>query len=151
MRNLSVLLGLDPGACSTKKITSQHGKVITGIMKYDMTLLIHSQTSVKFGNGSVISSHTLLGMWLLIHAGLKIIYATKRDPVAYLLKKVNPSLGKPLLKFSGSLGKLQWTSSLKWATGACVNVKIPCYMHRKPIVSLGMFWNNLIFTMGFTI
>ena len=35
-----------------------------------MELLIHSQTSVvqplKFGNGWVISSHTLLGMWLLI-------------------------------------------------------------------------------------
>ena len=26
---------------------------------------------LKFGNGLVISSHTLLGMWLLIHAGIK--------------------------------------------------------------------------------
>ena len=36
-----------------------------------MKLLIHSQTStvapMKFGNGYVISSRTLLGMWLLIH------------------------------------------------------------------------------------
>ena len=36
-----------------------------------MKLLIHSQTSMvqllKFGNGQVISSHTLQGMWLIIH------------------------------------------------------------------------------------
>ena len=25
---------------------------------------------LKFGNGYVISSHTLLGMWLLIYAGI---------------------------------------------------------------------------------
>ena len=25
---------------------------------------------LKFGNGSVISSHTLIGMWLLINAGI---------------------------------------------------------------------------------
>ena len=40
-----------------------------------MKLLIHSQTStvqpLMFGNGSVSSSHTLLGMWLLNHAGLQ--------------------------------------------------------------------------------
>ena len=53
-----------------------------------MKLLIYSRTStviaLKFGNGHVISHHTLLGMWLLIHAGIKvglkgmylIIYAT---------------------------------------------------------------------------
>ena len=39
-------------------------------------LLIHTQTSVvqplKFGNGCVISSHNLLGMWLLMHVGIKI-------------------------------------------------------------------------------
>ena len=38
-----------------------------------MELLIHFQTStaqpLKIGNGEVITSHTLLGMWLLIHAG----------------------------------------------------------------------------------
>ena len=27
---------------------------------------------LKFRNGWVISSHTLLGMWLLIHAGIKV-------------------------------------------------------------------------------
>ena len=27
---------------------------------------------LKFGNGLVISSHTFLGMWLLIHAGIKV-------------------------------------------------------------------------------
>ena len=30
-------------------------------------LLIHSVQLLKFGNGYVISSHMLLGMWLLIH------------------------------------------------------------------------------------
>ena len=41
-----------------------------------MKLLIHSLTStvqpLKFRNGQVISSHTLLGVWLLIHAGIKV-------------------------------------------------------------------------------
>ena len=41
-----------------------------------MKLLIHSQTStvapLKFGNGKVISSHTSLDMWLLIHVLLKV-------------------------------------------------------------------------------
>ena len=44
-----------------------------------MKLLIHSQTStvqpLKFGNGWAISSHILLGMWLLIHAGNWVTYA----------------------------------------------------------------------------
>ena len=36
-------------------------------------LLIHFQTSpLKFGNWWVISSHTLLGRWLLIHARIKV-------------------------------------------------------------------------------
>ena len=51
-------------------------KVITSIIKCGIKLLIHSQTStvqpLKFGNGKVISSHTLLCMWLLIHAGIKV-------------------------------------------------------------------------------
>ena len=38
-------------------------------MKYGMKLPIHFITSklqpLKFGNGQVIASHTLLGMWLL--------------------------------------------------------------------------------------
>ena len=41
-----------------------------------MSVLIHSQTStvapLKFGYGYVISTHTLLGMWLLIHDGIKV-------------------------------------------------------------------------------
>ena len=41
-----------------------------------MKLLINYQTSIvqqsKFRNGKVISSHTLLGVWLLTHAGIKI-------------------------------------------------------------------------------
>ena len=53
-----------------------------------MKLLIHSQTSTvvsfKFGNGLVVSSHTLLDIWLLIHSGIKVnpqkaavLYSTK--------------------------------------------------------------------------
>ena len=41
-----------------------------------MKLLIHSQAAtvqmLKFGDGWVISFHNLLGMWLLINAGIKI-------------------------------------------------------------------------------
>ena len=44
------------------------------IIKHGTKLLIHYQTStaapMKFGKGWVISSHTLLGMWLLLHAGI---------------------------------------------------------------------------------
>ena len=42
-------------------------------MKYGMKLLSNSQASTvpfKFVNGQVISTHTFLGMWLLIDAGL---------------------------------------------------------------------------------
>ena len=41
-----------------------------------MKLLIHSQTSamepVKFGKGYVISPNILRGMWLFIHAEIKV-------------------------------------------------------------------------------
>ena len=37
-----------------------------------MKLLIHSVLPLKFGNGYVISLHTLLGMWLLIHAAIEV-------------------------------------------------------------------------------
>ena len=49
-----------------------------------MKLLIHSQNSLvellKFGNGNVISSHILLGIWLFIHVGIKLIHVSKRAP-----------------------------------------------------------------------
>ena len=32
----------------------------------------HIYAPLKFGDGSVISSHTLLDMWLLIHAWIKV-------------------------------------------------------------------------------
>ena len=35
---------------------------------------------LKFGNGYVISLHTLLAMWLLIHAGIKVNTYYKRGP-----------------------------------------------------------------------
>ena len=41
-----------------------------------MKLRIRSKTStaqpLKFGNGYVGLSHTLLGMWLVIHVGIKV-------------------------------------------------------------------------------
>ena len=41
-----------------------------------MKLLTYSQSltvqPLKFGNGQMISARTLLGMWLLIHAGIKV-------------------------------------------------------------------------------
>ena len=47
---------------------------------YDLFSLLHTPPPPlphllklqQFENGSVISSHTLLGMWLLIHAGIKV-------------------------------------------------------------------------------
>ena len=36
---------------------------------------------LKFGNGYVISSHTLMAIWLLIHVGIKVKHCSKRAPV----------------------------------------------------------------------
>ena len=48
----------------------------TSIRACGIKSCIHSQTStvvpLKFGNGYVISSHTLMAIWLLIHAGIKV-------------------------------------------------------------------------------
>ena len=35
------------------------------------------EKNLKFGKWLVISSHALPGLWLLIHAGIKIIHDTK--------------------------------------------------------------------------
>ena len=55
---------------SQECLTKTHG-VLRG-----MKLLIHPYTSMvqplKFENGRVISPHTLLSMWLLIHAVSKV-------------------------------------------------------------------------------
>ena len=42
-------------------------------------LLLHSSTvqPIKFGNGYVISFHTLEGIWLLMHTGIKLIMSVK--------------------------------------------------------------------------
>ena len=40
------------------------------IMKCGVSYLSIPVLPLKFGNRHVISSHTLLGMWLLIHAGI---------------------------------------------------------------------------------
>ena len=51
--------------------SSNHGQVITSIVKHTVGSFIHSQTSVvhplKFESAYIVSSHTLLGMRLLIH------------------------------------------------------------------------------------
>ena len=56
---------------------------ISNYTRYGMKLLIHSQTSMvqplRFGNGYVISSHMLLGMWLLIHISKR----GPRDPMRH--------------------------------------------------------------------
>ena len=39
-----------------------------------------NSTAVEVWNGQVISSHTLLSMWLLIHAGFKSNHVSKRGP-----------------------------------------------------------------------
>ena len=50
---------------------------------------IHSQTStvapLKFVNGYVISSHTLPGMWLLIHNRIKLNHACKSGPWSLII------------------------------------------------------------------
>ena len=67
-----------PGPLFTNVVQfkSHHGKVITHIIKCGMKLLVQTQTStvqrLKFGNGYLISSDTLLDMWLFIHDGIKV-------------------------------------------------------------------------------
>ena len=50
--------------------------ISAAIVKCGEKLVIHSQTStvqpLKFGNGWTISSHTLLGTWLHIHAAITV-------------------------------------------------------------------------------
>ena len=57
---------------------------MTSFIKCGLKLLIHSQTStiapLKFGNGKVISSHTLLGMWLFIRVRIKLNHISKGAP-----------------------------------------------------------------------
>ena len=54
-----------------------------------MELFIHSQTSMvkplEFKNALVISSYTLQGMWLLIHAGIKVLLQGDPDMKSPLL------------------------------------------------------------------
>ena len=56
------------------ELRSQHWWIITSTIECGMKLHTHSQTStvwpLKFGNGYVISSHTLQGMCLFIYVGI---------------------------------------------------------------------------------
>ena len=55
-------------------------------------LFIHSQISkiqLEFGNKHVISSPTLLGIWLLIHAGIWLMYMCKQRGACYFLRCSN--------------------------------------------------------------
>ena len=45
---------------------------------------------VEFGNGYVISSHTLQGMWLLIHTGIKVNLYQSKGTLTLLRKMQNP-------------------------------------------------------------
>ena len=61
---------------NTDQLQTQHREVITSIIMCGIISLILSQTStvqpLKFGNVLANSSHDLLGMWLLIHAEIKV-------------------------------------------------------------------------------
>ena len=61
---------------ATKGPFNLNGQVIASIIRQWMKLLIHSQTStierLMFENVYIISPRTLLGMWLLIHAGIQV-------------------------------------------------------------------------------
>ena len=77
-----------------------------------MKLLIHSQTSMvvplKFGNEQVISVHTLLGMWLIIHAVIRVkLYNWKGSQGAVSIRKtVLPGMAIPMLKIRRPNGRL---------------------------------------------
>ena len=60
-----------------------------------MKLLIHSETSAIWG---VISSHTLLGMWLLIHAEMKV------DPYRKISNIRHTLVGNEIVDLSDVLG-----------------------------------------------
>ena len=57
---------------------------------------------LKFGNGQVISSHTLLDMWLLIHADIKVKqYWCKGPWYMYFVRFVDTAQGcQVLLNFN---------------------------------------------------
>ena len=59
-------------------------KTNTSIIKCGVKLLIHSQTStvqpMNLRNGLVISFHTVLSKWALIHAGIKVNLCYQRGP-----------------------------------------------------------------------
>ena len=58
--------------------------IITHQVTCGMKLRIHSQSStvqpLNLGNEKVIPIHALLGMWLLIHAGIKVIIRVCKSP-----------------------------------------------------------------------
>ena len=62
--------------CKLNLLKSQYGLVVIRSIMCGMKLIIYSETAtvapLKFGNGIVISTHTLLGMWLLIDARIKV-------------------------------------------------------------------------------
>ena len=69
-----------------------------------MKLLIHYQTSLvkplKFGNGYVILSHTLLNMWLLIHPGIKLGFGIKNHAHLYFIFQGAPRRKSQALRTS---------------------------------------------------
>ena len=82
-------------------LKSQHEWVITCPVKCERKLLIHSQTltvaPMMFGNGQVISSHTLWYTFLLIHAEIKVNPCLQKGPLWPLLLtrfNFNPSMDK---------------------------------------------------------
>ena len=95
-----------------------------------MKSLIHSQTStaqpLKFGNGCVISSHTVLDMILLIHDGIKSHHVSKMGPGVINFKHDDVTKWKHFLRYwpfvrgihrspVNSLHKGQWCGALMFS------------------------------------
>ena len=72
--------------------TSIENASLRSIIKCWMKLFVHSQTPtvqpLKFGNGQVILSHILLGMWLLIHAEIQAIHNVSKRGPWYILESM---------------------------------------------------------------
>ena len=97
----------------------RHDQVIIFIVKYATKLLIYFQTwrvqSLKFGGGSAISSSTLPGVWLLIHAGIKVKPCQWKRSLADIRRITRNHIHRnlwhmiihPFLNFNGGLAQIK--------------------------------------------
>ena len=74
-------------------------------MKWVIYLNTSTVQPLKFGIGQIISSHTLLGMWLLFHAGgLKFIHVSESGIWYFILIM---SLHKNAIGYVGTINSYQ--------------------------------------------